>query len=179
MPDRGTSAPLALLSRAFLALRALFFVALLPGTISVYVPLRMLERSWRARAADAPPWAWPGALLIAAGAAVLLASVWEFFSSGRGTLAPIDPPRALVVRGLYRFTRNPMYNGVTAMLLGESWLLHSTALLAYALFVAGAFHLFVLLYEEPTLADKFGTQYAAYRRAVPRWGFTLKPFRDS
>jgi protein-S-isoprenylcysteine O-methyltransferase Ste14 len=71
-----------------------------------------------------------------------------------------------------------MYNGVLAILLGEAWLFASTALLKYTLFVFLAFHLFVLFYEEPSLESRFGESYRAYRKAVPRWGLTVRPFHD-
>ena len=79
---------------------------------------------------------------------------WDFFAAGKGTLAPIDPPRFLVVRGLYRFSRNPMYNGVIALILGEAWLFGSIGLAEYALLVLIFFHLFVVLYEEPALESR-------------------------
>src|SRR5262245_40594271 len=156
-----------------LALRSALFVFLLPGTVAVYVPYGILRANAH--------WTWPeptlGALapvaLTLLGAGVLLRCVWDFFAAGRGTLAPIDPPKELVVRGLYRFTRNPMYNGVLAALLGEAWLFGSRALLEYAGFVWVVFHLWVVSYEEPALESKFGDSYRSYRRAVPRWGFRL------
>ena len=89
---------------------------------------------------------------------------WDFFAMGKGTLGPIDPPRVLVVSGLYRFTSNPMYNGVLAVIMGEAWL-----------FVL--FHLFVVLYEEPALTSQFGDSCRVYRRAVPRRGFRTRPFQ--
>ena len=107
---------------------------------------------------------------------MLLVCVWDFFQAGRGTLAPFDPPTRLVVRGLYRFTRNPMYNGVLALLLGQAWFFQSSALLQYALAIFIMFHLMVVVYEEPTLEMRFGESYRAYRGAVPRWGFTVRPF---
>jgi protein-S-isoprenylcysteine O-methyltransferase Ste14 len=113
------------------------------------------------------------------GVSVLLRCVWDFFAAGGGTLAPFDPPKLLVVRGLYRFTRNPMYNGVVAVLLGEAWLFRSTSLLQYALFVFVLFHLMVVIYEEPVLEAQFGESYRAYRATVPRWGFTLRPLSSS
>lgn len=109
---------------------------------------------------------------------MLLRCVWDFFAVGKGTLAPVDPPKRLVVQGLYRLTRNPMYNGVLALLSGEAWFFASVALVVYTLFILVLFHLFVVLYEEPTLASRFGESYQAYRRAVPRWGFTVHPFRE-
>ncbi|HEX9396305.1 MAG TPA: methyltransferase, partial [Burkholderiales bacterium] len=75
--------------------------------------------------------------------------------------------------------RNPMYNGVVALILGEAGLFRSVALVEYALLVLVLFHLFVVLYEEPALESQFGEAYRAYRRAVPRWGFTTRPFQES
>jgi protein-S-isoprenylcysteine O-methyltransferase Ste14 len=71
-----------------------------------------------------------------------------------------------------------MYNGVLALILGEAWLFGSMSLLKYALLVFVLFQLFVVLYEEPALTSQFGESYRAYRRAVPRWGFTTRPFQE-
>jgi protein-S-isoprenylcysteine O-methyltransferase Ste14 len=116
------------------------------------------------------------ACLILVGGCVLLRCVWDFFRVGQGTLAPFDAPRRLVVTGLYRFTRNPMYNGVLAVILGEAWLFRNIAVLEYAGLIFVMFHLWVLVYEEPALDTQFGASFRAYRRAVPRWGFTGRPF---
>lgn len=162
--------------KTFLALRALLFLFLIPGTVAGYIPFRIL----RATGETFIPSPSAGSLLagcvILSGAGVLLRCVWDFFSAGRGTLAPFDPPKLLVARGLYRFTRNPMYNGVLAVLAGEAWLFRSTALLEYAALMFIIFHLAVVVYEEPALESQFGESYRAYRRAVPRWGFTVSPF---
>ena len=168
------------MGRSFLlALRALFFVFLLPGTVAGYVPYRLLRASGHLRLPAFDLSSVCASLLAALGALVLLRCVWDFFAAGKGTLAPVDPPRFLVVRGLYRYTRNPMYNGVLAVLLDEAWLFRSTSLFEYTLFVAVAFHLFVVLYEEPTLEAAFKASYQAYRHAVPRWGFTRHAYRES
>jgi protein-S-isoprenylcysteine O-methyltransferase Ste14 len=165
--------------RLLLAVRSAAFVILMPGTVVGYLPYRILERSG---GAAAPRWSVSSvcaAALFALGLAVLLRCVWDFAAAGRGTLAPIDPPRRLVVRGLYRFTRNPMYNGVLAALGGEAWFFRSLPLLEYALAVFALFHLFVVAYEEPALGKRFGEAYVDYRRAVPRWGFTRRAYRES
>jgi len=112
---------------------------------------------------------WLGLLPLGAGAAVLFRCIWDFAVTGRGTLAPVDPPTHLVVCGLYRCVRNPMYVGVLCILMGEAWLLASTALLVYAAAVLAVFHLWVVLYEEPVLRRKFGESYEKYTRAVHRW----------
>jgi len=160
-------------STVLLVIRSLFFLALLPGVVAGYVPYRIALGSG---ALGLPAFSLApviaGALTLV-GVSVLLRCVWDFFAEGKGTLAPIDPPRHLVIRGLYQYTRNPMYNGVVIILLGEAWLVRSLSILSYAAAVLLAFHLFVVVYEEPVLEAKFGEAYIAYRRAVPRWGFTV------
>jgi protein-S-isoprenylcysteine O-methyltransferase Ste14 len=148
-----------------LALRNLLFTLLVPGTVAVAVPLLL--------AGDRRPAS--GALLALAcmllgtGAAIYAWTVWDFAAYGRGTPAPIDAPRRLVVRGLYRWTRNPMYVGVLCVILGQALLFRAWSLVLYAAGVALAFHLFVRLYEEPHLRRTFGEDYEAYRARVPRW----------
>ena len=171
--------PVPLMRELFLAVRAAFFVLLLPGTVAGYIPFSILRAGNLLRVPDLGLASVCAAVFAITGALVLLRCVWDFFAAGKGTLAPIDPPRFLVVRGLYRFTRNPMYNGVIALILGEAWLFRSIGLAQYALLVLILFHLFVVLYEEPVLESQFGESYRAYRRAVPRWGFTTRPFQES
>jgi protein-S-isoprenylcysteine O-methyltransferase Ste14 len=162
-----------------LALRSLLFLIVLPGTVAGYIPIRIVLATRSGLDFEVSASAAGASCLIAIGAYVLLRCVWDFFRIGRGTLAPLDPPKHLVVNGLYRFTRNPMYNGVLLVLLGEAWLFRSTSLLQYAAAVFVAFNVFVLVYEEPALESQFGESYRAYRRAVPRWGFTTRPYEVS
>ena len=103
------------------------------------------------------------------GASIYLWCAWDFTFAGRGTPAPIDPPKALVVRGLYRYMRNPMYVGVLSILVGEALFFESRTLFEYAAIVFIFFYLFVVLYEEPVLKQKFGEPYQRYRQTVPRW----------
>ena len=110
-----------------------------------------------------------GLLAIAIGVALLLACIWEFAKSGRGTLSPVDPPRELVVRGLYRYVRNPMYVSVTMILLGEVLLARSRALLLYWAVWLGLVNVFVIWYEEPALRRQFGESYERYASDVRRW----------
>jgi protein-S-isoprenylcysteine O-methyltransferase Ste14 len=159
--------------KTFLALRSVLFLFLIPGTVAGFIPLRILRNTDHAVAPALSASSVFGICLLLVGIAVLLRCVWDFFSAGRGTLAPFDPPTVLVARGLYRFTRNPMYNGVLAALAGEALLFRSLALLEYTLLMFLIFHLVVVTYEEPTLESQFGESYRAYRRAVPRWGFTV------
>ena len=165
--------------RLLLALRALFFVLLLPGTVAGYIPFSILRAGNLLRVPDLGLAAVCAAVFAITGALILLRCVWDFFATGKGTLAPVDPPKCLVVCGLYRFTRNPMYNGVGALIVGEAWFFGSVSLAEYALLVLVFFHLFVVLYEEPALESAFGESYRVYRRAVPRWGFTTHPFQGS
>ena len=148
-----------------LLLKNLLFTLVVPGTVAVYVPLLL--------ARDRPPASGLVFLLALAllgmGGAMYAWCVWDFATFGRGTPAPIDAPKKLVVRGLYHYTRNPMYVGVLTILLGWTVLFNALGLLVYALCVALGFHLFVVFYEEPHLRKLFGSSYEEYRVQVDRW----------
>jgi protein-S-isoprenylcysteine O-methyltransferase Ste14 len=151
-----------------LFLKNLLFTVLVPGAVAVYVPLRLAASSW------VPPQRWGvvqyAALpALAAGCAIYLWCLWDFAAFGRGTPAPIDAPRRLVVRGLYRYVRNPMYVGVLLVIAGWALLFQSPRVLGYGAIVALFFHLFVVAVEEPTLRGKFGRSYERYCREVGRW----------
>jgi protein-S-isoprenylcysteine O-methyltransferase Ste14 len=146
-----------------LLIRSLLAAALLPGTVTVVVPWLIVGRGASAGAH------WPGLVLVALGAAILFRCIWEFAVSGRGTLAPVDPPKNLVVSGLYRYVRNPMYVGVVLILAGEAWAFASDWLAMYAAGFFLAVNLFIRFHEEPALVRKFGEFYAEYMRTVPRW----------
>jgi protein-S-isoprenylcysteine O-methyltransferase Ste14 len=150
-----------------LALRAILAAAALPGTVALVVPW-LLARSDRSPF-EPGPLRWLGAAAALLGAIGLVWCIVEFARLGRGTLAPVDPPRFVVRGGLYRYVRNPMYLCVLTLVLGEALLYGSRAVATYALVVAIGFHLFVVLYEEPTLRRSFGADYEAYARKVPRW----------
>jgi protein-S-isoprenylcysteine O-methyltransferase Ste14 len=115
------------------------------------------------------PGHWLGLAAIGIGVVLLGTCIWEFAHRGRGTLAPVDPPRELVVQGLYRYVRNPMYLSVTVIVLGEVLLSGSRTLLAYWAVWFVAANLFVIGYEEPTLRRRFGPAYERYRATVGRW----------
>ena len=152
----------------WVALRALVWSALFVGIVAVYIPTMYFALT-PSRAWIATPAGVVGLLGIVAGGLVMVACVAEFATRGRGTPAPIDPPRQLVVRGPYRFVRNPMYLGMVLVLLGELSLAFSRGFAGY---IAGWFacmHLLVVLYEEPTLRRKFGVDYERYTREVGRW----------
>lgn len=148
-----------------LLVKNLLFTVLVPGTVAVAVPLTLA----RGRAPAAGPGLAGAVALLAIGAALYAWCVWDFATFGRGTPAPIDAPKKLVVRGLYRYTRNPMYVGVLAVILGWAALFRAASVAAYAVAVATCFHLFVVLYEEPHLRAEFGGAYDAYRARVARW----------
>ena len=112
-----------------------------------------------------------GVLVLLAGVFILMWCVVEFYVSGRGTLAPWDPPRCLVAAGPYKFTRNTMYVGVVLILAGWAILFSSWLLTAYAVLVLLAFHVRVIAGEEPWLARTFGGDWDSYRARVPRWLF--------
>lgn len=143
--------------------RALIAFLALPGIVAFAVPLawsRVIGMELR----------WPlGLLLVIAGTAALLWCVRDFYVPGKGTLAPWAPPRELVVVGLYRYSRNPMYVAVAAILLGWAATFASTGLLLYALSVMLAFHLRVVFGEEPWLARTHGAAWQAYAGRVRRW----------
>jgi protein-S-isoprenylcysteine O-methyltransferase Ste14 len=163
---------------AWLALRSLLWVILLPGLLGGYLP-------WRYFGVGSVildfgnPVHWAGILGIAAGVVLLSACVWEFARTGRGTLSPVDPPRVLVVRGLYRYVRNPMYLSVTLIVLGELLLTGSRALLGYWAVWFAAVNLFVIGFEEPTLQRQFGDTYRRYADAVRRWIPRVRPYPGS
>jgi protein-S-isoprenylcysteine O-methyltransferase Ste14 len=151
-----------------LFLRSLLWVVLLPGTVAGLIPWRYFGVS-QAQVSWQSPRHIVAVITIAAGILLELACVVEFARRGRGTLSPADPPRHLVVQGLYRYVRNPMYLAISLILLGEALLLGSRALLLYwAVFFVCA-SAFVMLYEEPYLRSRFGGEYEDYSRRVGRW----------
>jgi protein-S-isoprenylcysteine O-methyltransferase Ste14 len=145
-------------------LRALLAFLMLPVVIAGIVPWILLPNDrWRVAGTL---WGCPIMLF---GACVLLWTVRDFYVIGRGTLAPWDPPKALVVVGLFRVMRNPMYVGVVSFVAGLSVLIGSPLLGAYACLLAVGFHMRVVFYEEPTLSRQFGLAWTSYQGAVNRW----------
>ena len=151
--------------RAFL--QTVLFTIVVPGTVAGYIPWSLRDGH---PVAASPLVFLPAVLLIAAGTAVYLhTAFWGFALHGHGTPAPIAPTQKLVVVGLHRYVRNPMYMGVLCIILGQALLFESRHILLYTLIVWMIVHLFVLFYEEPTLERQFGAEYDAYRDRVPRW----------
>jgi protein-S-isoprenylcysteine O-methyltransferase Ste14 len=153
--------------RRSVVVSALFTLFGGPGLVLVYLPwlitrFRMPSQQSLAQTISA-------VLLIATGLIPLFESIVRFVVKGRGTVVPAVPTERLVVSGLYRYVRNPMYIGVITALAGEALLLRSRHMLEYALIVWTIMHLFVCLYEEPRLTRTYGNAYLSYKSGVPRW----------
>ena len=153
---------------AWLALRSLAWTIAIPGMVAGFIPWNYFGIGRMAIHLD-DPMHLAGLACIAAGAALLGACIVEFARSGKGTLSPADPPRELVVRGLYRYVRNPMYLAVTMIVLGEAVWARSWALFWYWMFFFACCNAFVMGYEEPYLRSRFGASYDAYAGRVGRW----------
>jgi protein-S-isoprenylcysteine O-methyltransferase Ste14 len=162
--------------RVFAIAGSAVFLALAPGTVAGLVPWWISH--WHVET-PMPGWL-PlrllGGLLICAGLPVLVDSFARFALQGLGTPAPLFPAKHLVVTGLYRFVRNPMYVAVASLILGQGLLLGNLRVLEYGALVWLAFHLFVLAYEEPVLRASFGPEYEHFCAAVPRWVPRLRPW---
>lgn len=155
-------------SSAWLAARSILWTLLLPGVVAGYVPCRYFGFE-PARLITTSPIALASLSCVAGGSFLLAACIVQFARSGRGTLSPLDPPSELVVSGLYRHVRNPMYLGVSTILAGEALVARSSALTEYLLFWFLGANVFVIGYEEPHLRRQFGAAYGAYTKRVGRW----------
>ncbi len=154
-------------------LKAALAFLLLPGTVAFAVPLLILTP-------DLPGFRmWSGAPLLAAGGFLLLWCVRDFYVEGKGTLAPWSPPQHLVVSGLYRLSRNPMYVAVLLIVSGWATGFRSRTLTIYAVCVAIAFNLRVVFGEEPWLVRRYGDEWERYRARVPRWFGRYRPLPQS
>jgi protein-S-isoprenylcysteine O-methyltransferase Ste14 len=158
----------SVLSSVWLAFRSLLWTFLLPGFFAGYLPWRFFGLG-RAEPDMTSPASLLGLACIGLGVMLLAACIFEFARSGRGTLSPVDPPRRLVVRGLYRYVRNPMYLAVAAVILGQAAVLGRWVLVAYAALFGGVVWSFVHWHEEPTLRRRYGAAYEDYVRTVPGW----------
>jgi protein-S-isoprenylcysteine O-methyltransferase Ste14 len=154
-------------SRLAPLLKTALFTILVPATAAGYVPWLL-----RGRGAIAVSGSEEGAAILVTAAGVLIylhTAFWGLAWTGGGTPAPIAPTQTLVVKGLHRFVRNPMYLGVLLAIAGQAWLFRSRDTVLYLACLWLGFHLFVLFYEEPTLKKQFGAEYERYRERVPRW----------
>jgi protein-S-isoprenylcysteine O-methyltransferase Ste14 len=146
--------------------KTLVFTVFVPGTAAGYVPWRLRQDAAPVTGAEE----WAAIVVIAIGIAIYLyTAFWGFAVIGGGTPAPIAPTKILVVKGLHRFMRNPMYTGVGLVIGGQAWLFHSRHIAIYMVCMLLTAHLFVIFYEEPTLHRQFGEEYEGYRASVPRW----------
>jgi protein-S-isoprenylcysteine O-methyltransferase Ste14 len=153
----------------FVLARAVTYSALFIGLVLIFVPARILSSTALIRPAATGPWQIFGMLLGACGAALAGTCILTFVFVGRGTPAPFDPPRRLVVRGPYRFVRNPMYLSAGLAMAGAALFYQSLPLLGYAGSFLVIMHLVVVFYEEPTLRRTFESDYEMYCRRVGRW----------
>jgi protein-S-isoprenylcysteine O-methyltransferase Ste14 len=163
------------MNRAVAAAGSTAFFVVAPGVVAGVVPWWLT--SWRV----VPLWAplrWLGVVLLVAGVGVVVSAFVQFAVEGIGTPAPIAPTEHLVVHGLYRYVRNPMYLAVLATIVGQALILGQPVLGIYALVVAVAFVAFVRGYEEPTLRRRYGAEYRSYQRAVPGWWPRLRMGRE-
>jgi protein-S-isoprenylcysteine O-methyltransferase Ste14 len=150
-------------------IKTLIFTLLLPGVFLVLVPYFLLSLFGDRFAVDIGRIRTIGLIPMLFGVFVYIRCAWSFASLGKGTPAPIDPPKKLVVQGMYKYARNPMYIGVLFILIGEAFFFASLLLSIYTVLMFMCFHLFVVVYEEPALRAKFGDSYRKYCDSVPRW----------
>ncbi|PBC10424.1 isoprenylcysteine carboxylmethyltransferase family protein [Mesorhizobium sp. WSM3859] len=152
------------------------FLVVAPGVVAGLVPW-LLTDGYHAPLSVVRGFVAAGSILVVVATAILLHAFARFALEGLGTPAPVAPTEKLVVGGIYRHVRNPMYVAVLAIILGQALIFSSWALLVYGLIAAAAMISFVKLYEEPTLAQRYGGEYEAYRRAVPGWLPRFTPWR--
>lgn len=153
-----------------LLLRNLLFTILQPGVVTVLFPYLILR--WQGQAFLPERWSILnviGLCLMLIGLSILLSCILRFATEGKGTISPLDPTKNLVAKGLYRYSRNPMYLGAMTLLIGETLFSSSLALAIYAVVVFIAFNLFILFHEEPRLRRDFGNEYEEYCQRVSRW----------
>lgn len=155
-------------SMASLLLRNLIFTVLQPGLVAGVIPYYLLDGKTNLEA----PWqlhTYLGIIVFGLGLVITLRCILQFAFEGKGTLSPIDPTKRLVVRGLYRYSRNPMYVGVMMILIGEAIVAQSVTLWIYLAIIFLAFNVFIMLHEEPRLRKIFGDEYLLYCEKTRRW----------
>ena len=152
----------------WLLTKNLLYLAIVPGVVAGWLPLRVFERHTQWPDGWGPA-QWAGLLPALAGAVVLLVAMWVFATRGQGTPAFIDPPRKLVRRGPYKWVRNPMYLSLAALVGAEGLFFQSWHIGVYWVCLVCVLHLVVVLHEETGLRFRFGAMYEDYRREVPRW----------
>ena len=163
--------------RILAILGSAIFLVIAPGIVAGYVPWSIGRWQVGAPLLGIAAFRLLGVLLIALGLPVLLDSFARFALQGLGTPAPIFPTRHLVVSGLYRHVRNPIYVGVVSLVFGQALLFGNASVFEYGIALWAAFHLFVLSYEEPRLRKTYGPEYDEFGANVPRWIPRLRPWR--
>jgi protein-S-isoprenylcysteine O-methyltransferase Ste14 len=156
--------------------RHLLSILLLPFTVAVIVPIVLLGAR---TPGSSPLGVVSGGVVMLLGLGLVGRTIAHFATRGQGTLAPWDPPRRLVVTGIYRYARNPMITGVLLVLVGESLLFASTRVATWAAVVFAVNAVYLPLVEEPDLVSRFGEDYEEYRRHVPRWVPRLTPWHPA
>ena len=149
--------------------RSIVYATLFISVVLVFIPDQILLATGITRPTEVGTLHWTGIVLVVLGGMLAIWCILTFAVVGQGTPAPFDPPRKLVEAGPYRWVRNPMYIGASMALAGAALFYRSAALVAFAAGFVVAAHIFVVLFEEPTLERTFGARYADYRNAVPRW----------
>lgn len=162
--------------RASSVVGSAIFLVVAPGTVAGYAPWTITHWHFAPPLLGWFPFRVIGVFLMAVGTPVLLDSFGRFAIQGLGTPAPIAPPQHLIVTGLYRWVRNPMYVAVLLLVFGQGLLFGSVRLLEYGVIVWLVFFAFVFFYEEPTLRRQFPAEYEEFSAEVPRWIPRLKPW---
>ncbi|TPN77480.1 isoprenylcysteine carboxylmethyltransferase family protein [Mesorhizobium sp. CU2] len=152
------------------------FLMVAPGVVAGLVPWLLTDR-YRTPLSAVPGFMPAGSILVVVATAILLHAFARFALEGLGTPAPVAPTEKLVVGGVYRHVRNPMYVAVLSIILGQALIFSSWPVVIYGLIAAAAMVSFVKAYEEPTLARRYGAEYEAYRRSVPGWLPRITPWR--
>ena len=152
-------------SQIFALGRTAVFTVLVPAVVAGYLPLRVIGGDGQSPRG----WSYVGIMPVTIGALIYAWTAFDFAWTGRGTPLPIDPPRRLIDRGLYRYMRNPMYVGVLLVIVGQALMWRSWQTIVYAVAVALMFGAFVVFIEEPLLRRQFGAGYSDYCARVPRW----------
>ncbi len=165
------------MSKAFAVLGSALFFVLAPFTLAGLVPWWVTQWEFRPAFFGVDLTRILGGILIIAGAPGIVDSFARFALEGLGTPAPIAPPQKLVVTGLYRYVRNPIYIALVAVIVGQALLFGDRRLLWYGALLWLFFHVWVVMIEEPTLKQTFGTEYESFRNNVPRWIPRLTPWR--
>lgn len=156
-------------STASLLFRNFIFTILQPGLVAGLIPYYIVGGNINVLKIPLAFYQYAGLIVFATGFLIMLRCILQFALEGKGTLSPADPTKRLVNRGLYRYSRNPMYVGVMLILIGEAILTQSVSLWIYLTIVFICFNLFILLREEPRLRRDFGDDYILYCRKVRRW----------